>query len=86
MPYLWFTLFGLSLRLACSSAVQDRRTADVVAHGVSGGGINYAEVRTRVAHGFAEKANEIADAIAVLHEISKATADLTDKISKRCSE
>ena len=47
--------------------------------------VNYADVRARVAHGFAEKANEIAETIAVLQDISIATVDLTDKISARCS-
>ena len=48
--------------------------------------INYAEVRARVARGFPEKANEIADTISVLQDISRATVDLTEKISVHCSQ
>jgi len=52
----------------------------------SGGAINYAEVRVRVAHSFPEKANEIADTISVLQDLSKATVDMTDKIVAHCSQ
>ena len=47
---------------------------------------NYAEVRSRVAHSFPEKANEIADIISVLQDLSKATVDMTEKISAHCSQ
>jgi hypothetical protein len=43
-------------------------------------------VRARVARGFPEKANEIADTISVLQDISRATVDLTEKISVHCSQ
>ena len=36
--------------------------------------INYADVRARVANAFAEKANELADAIAVVQGLSKDTS------------
>ena len=47
---------------------------------------NYADVRSRVAHSFPEKANEIADIISVLQDLSKATVDMTEKISAHCSQ
>ena len=47
--------------------------------------VNYAEVRKRVTRSFPEKANEIADVIAVLQEISRSTVDLSKQISARCS-
>merc|ERR1712113_802617 len=53
-----------------------------------GGGVivNYAEIRSRVAHGFIEKANEMADALAVLQELSIATSGLSEQITKHCSK
>ena len=36
--------------------------------------VNYADVRARVANAFAEKANELADAIAVVQGLSKDTS------------
>ena len=47
--------------------------------------VNYAEVRKRVTRSFPEKANEIADVIAVLQEISWSTVDLSKQISTHCS-
>ena len=47
--------------------------------------VNYAEVRKRVTRSFPEKANEIADVIAVLQEISRSTVDLSKQISAHCS-
>ena len=47
--------------------------------------VNYAEVRKRVTRSFPEKANEIADVIAVLQEISRSTVDLSKQISTHCS-
>ena len=38
--------------------------------------MNYAEARKRVADAFSEKANEVADAIAVVQGLSKQTARL----------
>ena len=54
---------------------------------VRGGNIaNYAEVRARVEHGFVEKANEIADTLAVLQDLSKATSGLIDLVSQHCAK
>ena len=39
--------------------------------------INYADVRRRVGSAFAEKANEIADAVAVVQGLSRETARLS---------
>ena len=47
--------------------------------------VNYAEVRNRVTRSFPEKANEIADVIAVLQEISRSTLDLSQQISAHCA-
>lgn len=47
--------------------------------------VNYAEVRKRVTRSFPEKANEIADVIAVLQELSRNTLDLSTQISAHCS-
>ena len=64
------------------------REAPVVlfARGRGGNIVNYAEVRARVSHGFIEKANEMADAIAVLQDLSKATSGLSEQIAKHCSK
>ena len=47
--------------------------------------VNYAEVRKRVTRSFPEKANEIADVIAVLQEISRSTLDLSQQSSAHCA-
>ena len=47
--------------------------------------VNYAEVRKRVTQSFPEKANEIADVVAALQEISRSTVDLSKQISAHCS-
>ena len=46
--------------------------------------VNYAEIRARVANGFIEKANEMADALAVLQDLSRASSGLREQISKHC--
>ena len=46
--------------------------------------INYADVRKRVSYAFAEKANEIADAIAVVQSLSKEGTALLDEIKTQC--
>merc|ERR1711907_32790 len=46
---------------------------------------NYADVRKRVANAFAEKANEIADAIAVVQGLSKEAARLLSDIDAQCA-
>ena len=46
--------------------------------------VNYAEVRTRVAHAFAEKAHEVAEAIDVLQSLSKESIGLLDKAKAQC--
>jgi len=48
--------------------------------------VNYAEVRARLAHSLPEKANEIADFIDALQEISKATVEMSDQISAHCAQ
>jgi DnaJ-domain-containing protein 1 len=47
--------------------------------------INYADVRKRVHHAYAEKANEIADAIAVVQRLSKEGATLLEEIRAQCA-
>ena len=47
--------------------------------------INYADVRKRVQHAFAEKAHEIADAIAVVQSLSKEGATLMEEIRAQCA-
>ena len=57
----------------------------LASRGQSGGAIvNYAEIRARVANGFIEKANEMADALAVLQDLSRASFGLREQISKHC--
>ena len=46
--------------------------------------VNYFEVRTRVAHAFAGKANEMADAISVVQNLSKGMTRLLEKIDTHC--
>ena len=63
-----------------------RESSGAFASATGGRVVNYAEVRARVTHGFVEKANEMADAIAVLQDLSRATVDLTEQITKHCSK
>ena len=37
-------------------------------------------------HGFIEKANEMANAIVVLQDLSKATVDLSEQIAMHCGK
>merc|ERR1712216_247645 len=46
---------------------------------------NYAEVRARVGSAFAEKAHELADAVAVVQGLSKEATRLLGEIDKQCS-
>lgn len=46
--------------------------------------INYAEVRTRVSHAFAEKAHEMTETLAVLQDLSKATSAILADIHAQC--
>lgn len=48
--------------------------------------VNYAEIRARVARGFIEKANEMADALAVFQDLSKTTLGLREQIADHCSK
>ena len=47
--------------------------------------INYADVRKRVQHAFAEKANEISDAIATVQGLSKEGATIMSEIRAQCA-
>ena len=64
--------------------LERERSVALSARGHGGGIVNYAEIRARVANGFIEKANEMADALAVLQELSKATSSLSEQITKHC--
>ena len=46
--------------------------------------VNYAEIRTRVQHSFPEKANEIADLVDVLQDLTKSTMEISNQISAHC--
>jgi hypothetical protein len=46
---------------------------------------NYVDVRKRVGYAFAEKANEIADAISVVQSLSKEATRLLGEIDAQCS-
>ena len=70
-----FWIFAVSASAALGVAATTENTDSV----------NYAEVRKRVTRSFPEKANEIADVIAVLQEISRSTVDLSKQISAHCS-
>ena len=64
------------------------REAPVVlsVHGHGDSIVNYAVIRARVARGFIEKANEMADAIAVLQDLSKTTLGLREQIAQHCAK
>ena len=47
--------------------------------------VDYAEVRKRVRYAFSEKANEIADAIAVVQSLSAEGSKLLEEIDAQCS-
>ena len=47
--------------------------------------IDYAEVRKRVGYAFSEKANEIADAIAVVQSLSAEGSKLLEEIDAQCA-
>ena len=66
-------------------AVSARGSLGVAAKTENTDSVNYAEVRKRVTQSFPEKANEIADVIAALQEISRSTVDLSKQISAHCS-
>ena len=51
-----------------------------------GSAVNYAEVRKRVTRSYPEKANEIADTISVLQDLSKATVAMVQEISAHCPQ
>ena len=51
-----------------------------------GGAVNYAAVRARLANSLPEKANEIADLIDTLQEVSRATMELSNQISTHCAQ
>lgn len=68
--------------LAACLAEQNEHVASIQASSV----VNYADVRARLANSLPEKANEIADLIDTLQEISKATTEVADKISAHCAQ
>ena len=74
----------LSFCLCLCAVVSGESSIAFAAHGKFGSSVNYADVRARVAHGFIEKANEMANAIAVLQDLSRATVDLSEQIATHC--
>ena len=46
--------------------------------------VDYANVRARVAHAFAEKAHEMSETVAVLQGLSRETRALVDTINANC--
>ena len=48
--------------------------------------VNYAKMRSRVASGFIEKANEIADAVAVFQDLAQTISKLREQIDQHCSK
>ena len=46
---------------------------------------DYAEVRARVTRSLPEKANEVASTISALQDLTRATLDMTEKISLHCA-
>ena len=83
--FLRFLVFSACL---CGVLGGDWRQSPLAfgARAKGGSVVNYAEVRARVARGFVEKANEMADAIAVLQDLSRATVGLNEQITKHCSK
>ena len=77
-----FSFLWLLMSCMCVSGAYGSGSKDLTGSKIA----NYAEVRSRVAHSFPEKANEIADIISVLQDLSKATVDMTEKISAHCSQ
>ena len=47
--------------------------------------VNYAEVRERVTIAFAEKANEIADAVSFIQSLSREAVEMLEQASAHCS-
>ena len=83
-----------ALRILCffvsffASLGNAEREAPIIFAGRGRGGlsVNYAEIRSRVASGFLEKANEMAEAVAVFQDLSKATVILSEQIVQHCSK
>ena len=46
--------------------------------------VNYAEVRRKVEHAFAEKAHELHQSLALVQSLSKATLQVLDKLDTHC--
>ena len=86
LSFIRWLSFYVCFQLALSSAAGSDRAESLTARDKGSGTVNYADIRARVAHGFAEKGYEIANVVALLQDISKATVDLTDKISAHCSQ
>ena len=76
----------LSFCVCLCTVVSSASPIAFTTRGKSGSSVNYADVRARVTHGFIEKANEMANAIAVLQDLSKATVDLSEQIAMHCGK
>ena len=77
-------LFLLSSICPYANATTNQRTLPQTFSQMQSGAVNYADVRTRVAHAFAEKAHEMSAVIGVLQTLSKETAALTETIQTHC--
>ena len=80
MRALLYFLYCIMGFLAACLAEQNEHVASIQVGSV----VNYADVRARLANSLPEKANEIADLIDTLQEISRATTEVADKISAHC--
>ena len=66
------------------SIAASRSSEQLASNAQASASVNYAEIRTRVQHSFPEKANEIADLVDVLQDLTKSTLEMSSQISAHC--
>ena len=81
--FLRLLALALSCRGSGASSIQPD-TRLVAASRAPTAKVDYAGVRARVAHAFAEKAHEMTETVAVLQKLSKDTVALVDTINMHC--
>lgn len=78
------SMFVLASICSSTSATPDQRAMPQTFSKLQSAAVNYADVRTRVAHAFAEKAHEMSAVITLLQTLSKETVALTETIHTHC--
>ena len=79
-----FSVFVVALLCPYTSAVPDQRVMPRPFSPMQNAAVDYADMRARVAHAFAEKAHEMSAVITVLQTLSRETAALTEAIQTHC--